>query len=503
VTDAGLHRLLARQLRRLGLNEQEPPGGAAWPSLLELVGAAYREADTERYTLERSIEISSAEMRGLHEVLSRHAAEDHLTGLPNRRALMDRLKQLTAAHRHGGAPGAVLFIDLDGFKAVNDTLGHEAGDELLVRVAERIRVLVTGKDMVARLGGDEFVIAITCPHGPEQATSLAHRVTNELAPSFRIAGRDARIAGSVGVAMTSSGDTDGPEELLQRADVAMYAAKSGGGSRYAVFDARMQAGIDLRMSIKSSLHAAIRQDQLTLHYQPVVRLGDGAVIGAEALVRWEPPGSPMLAAADFMQVADESRLSGALDTWVIREACLRATGWCAAGGTIAVNMSARTLDSEDVVQSVTEVLHRARILPHQLTLELSEAALLSGSRALLANLGGLRTLGVVIAIDDVGTGNASIARLRALPAQVLKLDPSLVRGIDHQDEAAAIASAMITVGHALGFSVVAEGVERRAQADLLRGFGCDAAQGIHFAPPDLPTAIDAAFAGAAKASMPA
>jgi EAL domain-containing protein (putative c-di-GMP-specific phosphodiesterase class I) len=255
----------------------------------------------------------------------------------------------------------------------------------------------------------------------------------------------------------------------------------------------MQLDVDRKMSIVSQLRSAIADGELTLHYQPLVRLHDRRVIGAEALVRWQPPNSPMLAPAEFVPIAEEYRLISELDAWVIREACRRAAGWCRDQGTISVNLSVQTLDSADVVQLVSETLSESRIPAGQLTLELTETALLSSSEAVTENLNGIRRLGVKLAMDDFGSGYSFLARLRTIPVQVLKLDRSLTSTIDVHEDSAAIVGAAVSMGHALGHTVVAEGIERRSQADILQALGCDAGQGYLFGRSDHADGLDASF----------
>jgi diguanylate cyclase (GGDEF)-like protein len=487
-----LHRTLVRQLRRLDLDPDASPSPASWRKLLDILSTTYTEADDERYTLERSIEVSSREMRSLHEVLSRQAFQDPLTGLPNRKALVRHLDQSLAACARTGQGLAVLYVDLDGFKQVNDSLGHAVGDELLVLASQRIRACLRPEDVVARLGGDEFVVVCPNVYDSMVVPAIAARIGSQLAAPFPIGEHDAVVSASIGLAMTSDG-TASAENLLRQADLAMYEAKVGGKARTAIFDESMQKVVDTRFSVRNALGRAITQRELRVLYQPVVSLADEKVIGVEALVRWERPGFGLLSPDAFIPIAEESPFISAVDCWVLKEACARGAQWCEAGGSIAVNLSARTLQQDDIVRTLTETLKKVAIPPNRLTMEITETALLGGTGTAHVNLGRLRELGVNLSIDDFGTGHSSLSQLQQTDVDVLKIDQSFVSTMDEDASTAAIVSAIITLGHALGLSLVAEGVERPAQARLLREQGCDSAQGWLFGRPLEPEAIDKAF----------
>lgn len=478
------HRGLQRQLRRLGLSDVDPPDATGWSKMLGLVNAAYREAEADRYTLERSIEVSSDEMRELHDVLRRQAREDVLTGLPNRAALTDVLDSALAERHRRGRDVAVLFIDLDGFKLVNDSLGHSAGDQLLLHAADRIRASIRDSDVVARLGGDEFVVVCRDVENVDMAIGVAQRIMAELDRPVRIGGQDAVVSASIGIAQTGVEDI-AADDLLRNADMAMYQAKAGGRGQLVLFDDAMRRQIDGRLSTESALRQAANRGELVLHYQPIVRLSDHHLIGMEALVRWDRPGRGVVLPGAFIPVAEETRLITAIDAWVVQVACEQFAGWSGASAksTIAVNLSAHDLQSPDIVEVVREALRRSGLSPERLTLELTESTLLAGGATVAANLAWLRALGVRLAIDDFGTGYSSLSYLRQIPAQILKLDRSFVSGLDTDAAARAVVGAIVTMGHALGLLVVAEGVEESDQADQLRSLGCDAAQGYFFARP--------------------
>jgi diguanylate cyclase len=485
------HRSLDRQLRRLGLSAVDAPDATGWSRMLGVVNAAYREAEADRYTLERSIEVSSEEMRELHDVLRRQACQDVLTGLPNRAALVEVLGAALAARRHGARTVAVLFIDLDGFKLVNDSLGHSAGDELLLHAADRIRTAVRERDVVARLGGDEFVVVCADVEHLDTATAVAGRIMAELEQPACVGGHDAVISASIGIALAGVEEV-GSDDLLRKADMAMYEAKAGGRSQVVIFDDDMRRRVDSRLSTATALRQAVGRAEFLLHYQPIVRLSDRRMIGLEALVRWNRPGVGLVPPDAFIPVAEEIRLITTIDSWVLREACRQFAGW--SGGTpdssVAVNLSARDLQSPDLIAVVRDALRHSGLPPARLTLELTESTLVTGNAVVAANLTWLRGLGVRLAIDDFGTGYSSLSYLRQIPAQILKLDRSFVSGLDTDDAACALVGAIVAMGHALGLEIVAEGVERPGQAEQLRRLGCDAAQGYLFARPQPLAQVD-------------
>jgi len=488
----GLHRMLAQQLRRLRLDYRTSPSPEDWHKLLELLSTTYTETDDERFTMRQTIEMSAREMRSLHETLSRQSLQDTLTGLPNRAALIRHLEVSLEACAHAGTGLAVLFIDLDGFKQVNDSLGHAVGDELLVLASQRIRACMRPEDVVARLGSDEFVVV--CPDVSDSmiVPSIAARIGSQLAAPFPIGDHEAVVSASIGLVTTADAAASA-EDLLGQADLAMYEAKLNGKGRATVFNSAMQRTVDTKFSVRNALGRAITLHELRVMYQPIVSLADERVIGTEALVRWERPGVGLLSPDDFIPIAEESSLISAVDCWVLQEAVRRGAQWCDAGGTIAINLSARTLQQDDVVHALGEALHRSAVSPGQLTLEITETTLLAGMGATNHNLARLRDLGVKLSIDDFGTGHSSLSQLQQTDVDILKIDQSFVSLMDHDAPSAAIVSAIITVGHALGLTLVAEGVERPSQAVLLREQGCDTAQGWLYGRPLPAEAIDKAF----------
>ena len=493
---AKLHRTLAGQLRRLELDRELSPSPTAWRELLDVLSTTYAAADDERDSLRRSIDVSSGEMRGLREVLSQQVMLDSLTGLPNRAALIRHLDQALSVSARVGRGLAILYVDLDGFKQVNDSLGYAVGDELLVLAGQRIRVCLRQGDFVARLGGDEFVVVCQNGAGGVGTPAIAARIGSQLGAPFPIGEHHAVVSASIGLATTAD-STATAEDLLRQADLAMYQAKVGGKARTAVFDDSMQVVVDTKFSVRNALGRAITQHELRVLYQPVVSLADERVIGAEALVRWERPGFGLLSPDEFIPIAEASSLISAVDCWVLQEACRRGAQWCEAGAMIAVNLSARTLEHDDVVNALSEALERTGISPQQLTLEITETTLLSGTGTANRNLARMRDMGVKLSIDDFGTGYSSLSHLQRTDIDVLKIDRSFVSLMDVDASSATIVSSIIAMGHALGMTLIAEGVERPSQAALLREQGCDAAQGWLFGRPLVALEFDEAFGGSA------
>jgi diguanylate cyclase (GGDEF)-like protein len=425
------------------------------------------------------------------------ALHDSLTGLPNRVLFMDRLTQaLTRLERHGGML-SVLFLDLDRFKLVNDTLDHLAGDILLEQVARRLIGAVRATDTVARFGGDEFVV-LADGSGEEAAVALGHRLIEALTPPFPVEGREISVTASVGVVVTRDGKD--PVHLLRDADVAMYRAKERGRARVELFDEEAQLATVDRLGMEQSLRQAIADRSLVLHYQPVVRLADGMVVGVEALMRWQHPSRGLLPPAAFIPVAEESDLIVELGTYAIRETLQQLQAWkpiLPAGQEFVawVNVSGAQAGRIDLPATVVGLLDAHHIEPSRLGLEITESVFAERSDALYATLGELRAIGVPIAIDDFGTGYSSMARLKTVPADVIKIDGSFVRGIARSREDTAIVKACLALADALDLKVVAECIETADQLDSLRRENCRFGQGYHFSRP-LPADEATAYLGA-------
>jgi diguanylate cyclase (GGDEF)-like protein/PAS domain S-box-containing protein len=424
------------------------------------------------------------EQRRKDEHIRHLAFHDPLTGLPNRALLTDRLQHAIQRGTREGTRLALMFIDLDRFKGINDTLGHDVGDDLLREVAGRIKARLRGMDTVARMGGDEFVVLIEDFDEPEHVASLAGEVIADVVRPLEIHGHEIRIGASIGIACFPEDGGDALT-LMKHADTAMYAAKSEGRGRYRFFRAEMTAAADLRLQLETELRQAIAERQLELHYQPKICTVSGGNCGVEALVRWRHPTRGLVPPADFIPVAEESDLILALGDWVVDEACRQSAAWAALGltPTIAVNVSAKQLQQPDLVERIAATAARHGVPPSRLQVEVTESLVMRDPRQASALLYRLREIGVTVAIDDFGTGYSSLSYLRRLPIDVLKIDRSFVMNADRIEEDAQIVRTIIALAQTLKMSVVAEGVETEAQAKLLRSLGCDAVQGYLYAKP--------------------
>lgn len=421
------------------------------------------------------------------------AHHDDLTALPNRALLRERLQQELAHARRDGSQLALLFLDLDRFKSVNDTMGHDGGDELLRVTASRLRACVRECDTVARLGGDEFVVLLTGLPSPQQAAKLAAQILALLAQPFEIDGTKCFIGASIGVSVFPADGTTA-DELLKHADIAMYRAKSAGRGRFVFFEDSMNVEQRERAWMEHELRLAIEREQLSMHYQPRINLHNGSLLGAEALLRWHHPKLGQVSPATFIPLAEEVGLIDEIGPWVLRHVCEQLAVWQAAGfaiGTVAVNISGRQFRTNNLVALVRQALDSSGLAPHRLELEVTESILIDDVESVIDVLGQLRQLGVSVALDDFGTGYSSMAYLRKLPIDVLKIDQSFVNDLGHDEGAGTIVQAIIAMAHALQKSVVAEGVETLAQATLLRAWGCNEAQGYYFSHPIAATAFEA------------
>ena len=419
------------------------------------------------------------------EALAHQAFHDALTGLANRALFADRVEQaLRRAVRGTGQP-AVVFIDLDGFKGVNDTLGHPAGDALLREVARRLRAVVRLDDTVSRLGGDEFAVLVEqADSGPEEAVATAERVLGALAVPFMLERQAVRVSGSVGIAVGHAGASS--DSLIGDADIAMYAAKMAGRGRSVVFDAGMRAAAVAARELEQELQGALAAGEFRLVYQPVVDLADDSVTGFEALLRWNSATLGPVPPDRFVAVAEASGLIESIGAWALREACATAAAWRAEHGrdlTMAVNVSAVQLTSPHLVEHITEALTASGLPPSALVLEVTETALVEDPERASECLAALRALGLRLALDDFGTGYSSLAHLRQFTVDVLKIDRSFVGTIGEDGVMPPIVRGMIDLGRTLGLEIVAEGVETEAQRQLLVEGRCDLAQGYLFARP--------------------
>ena len=419
--------------------------------------------------------------------LTRHALHDALTGLPNRVLFVDHVRRALARLERRAESVAVLFIDLDRFKVINDSLGHGAGDALLVEAARRLQTVLRAHDAVARFGGDEFVVLCDDLTDSQQAVSIAERIVTVLSRPFALDGTEAYTSASVGIAFTSDPDARA-EDLLRDADAAMYRAKTSGRNGYEVFDEDMRTRAVVRLELESQLRRALERDELRVHYQPQVNLADDRIAGVEALVRWQHPDRGLLPPADFLPLAEETGLIADVDAWVLEQACAQAKAWSDAHPTLhrltmSVNISGRQLAQPGLARTVARVLTRTGLPPSRLCLEMTESVLMDDVGTASAALEALKRLGVQIAVDDFGTGYSSLAHLSRFPVDVLKVDRSFVAGLSDAAESWSMVAAVLSLSRALGLTTIAEGVEHEHQLGALRSLGCEVAQGYRFARP--------------------
>ncbi len=440
--------------------------------------------------LAASLQDANSQLQSANQELQKRAFLDPLTGLPNRLLFEDRLSHALAMLDRGGERGsrqvkrlAVLFVDLDGFKPVNDSYGHAAGDTLLQEVAQRLLAVARDSDTVARLGGDEFVLLLEDVADVADSAALAHRLVQSLTQGFTIGGRKLHVAASVGIAVYPE---HGPgDKLMGHADAAMYAAKRNGGNTYAVFESHMDAGAAEQLSLQHALRQALAEGQISLHYQPKFDGQRGLLRGVEALLRWQHPQRGMVPPDVFIPIAERFGLINELGGWVINEACRQMQAWEQDGLRIrvAINLSVHQLRQGDLVARIEQALSRHRIAPERLLCEITESVAMEDISATQAAFEGLSRIGVFLSIDDFGTGYSSLSYLRQLPARQLKIDRGFIQDLETSADARAVVDAVVKLAHALDLSVVAEGVETAGQRDVLLALDCDELQGFFFARP--------------------
>jgi diguanylate cyclase (GGDEF)-like protein/PAS domain S-box-containing protein len=479
-----VRRMLVGEIRTYQMEKRyfHKEGQVVWTLLS--VSLVHDEEGEPLYFVSQIQDIS--ERKGLEERLQHRAFHDFLTNLPNRQLFMDRLGQALrrSGRRHNRV--AVLFMDLDGFKVVNDSLGHQVGDLILTVVAQRLRSCLRPEDTLARFGGDEFVVLIEAVDDPAQAVRVAERITEELRRPFIMEGRDLHVIASIGISLGDARTHDA-DDLLREADTAMYRAKDDGGN-FRVFSPAMYERAFTRFEVENDLRRAIEQEEFVAHYQPMVDLRTGELWGMEALVRWDHPERGLLEPSEFVPVAEQSGLMIPMGEQILREACFRAKEWQEENPRIpplvmSVNLSASQLSRSDLADTVERVLRETGLQGSRLTLDVTETVyvqVLAGNTAILDCLGGL---GVRFSIDDFGTGYSSLSYLKRLPAHAIKIDQSFVEGLGKDVEDTAIVRMILELAHTLGLGVIAEGVETEEQAALLKEMGCDFAQGYHFAKP--------------------
>ena len=433
------------------------------------------------------------ERKALEDQLRHQAFHDALTGLANRALFRDRVQQALLDQRRQGEFTAVLYLDLDDFKTVNDSLGHSLGDQLLCAVAERLLGCVRAEDTVARLGGDEFAVLVKRTDGAA-SLAVARRISEELRAPVVLQGREVTVSVSLGIALNTLGQ-ERVDELLRNADVAMYKAKTHGHGGFEVFHPAMYAEVRERLDLEIALRQAVEARQFVLYYQPMVALDTGRIVGVEALVRWRHPQRGLVPPGQFIPVAEETGLILPIGRWVLQEACRQARVWQRRFPSdpplsINVNLSVQQLRGRGLVRQVTEALGASELDPRSLVLEITESILMQGTETFIDNLRRLRQLGVRLAIDDFGTGYSSLSYLRWFPVDVLKIDRSFINGADGDPRESALLSGIITLAQALGVQTVAEGIERSGQLVQLRATRCQLGQGYLFARPEAAAAME-------------
>jgi len=430
----------------------------------------------------------SGDRKDVEEQLRRLAFHDPLTLLANRALFRDRVEHALAVSKRSDRGVAMLFIDLDNFKAVNDSFGHSEGDRVLSASAQRLIQCTRSGDTVARLGGDEFAVLLENLTSQDPVVEIAGRIVAALQEPFPFLGSDLRISASIGVAFATP--DDGVEELLRNADVAMYSAKSQGKGRFAIFVAEMPDVANMRLQVEAELAQALVNGEFQLHYQPIVELRSGYLLGVEALVRWRHPQRGLVAPGEFLGIAEGSGQMIALGRWVLSQACAEVKAWqtrLPEGRQVrlAVNVSVGQLRDSDLVADVAQALHDSKLDPGCLVIEVTESVLMHNTESMLAKLNQLKKLGVRVAIDDFGTGYSSLAYLHRFPIDIVKIDRSFIERLGSVEDGAELTRAIITLGDTLGLEVIAEGIEQEHQQRELIELGCVAGQGYFYAKPGL------------------
>lgn len=441
--------------------------------------------EAERITHFVAIHEDVSENKQAQERIRYMALYDVLTGLPNREYMREHLQQALASANRNERLLGVMFLDLNRFKYINDSLGHDIGDKLLQQVASRLQGCIRRSDTVTRFGGDEFVIIQSDIEHIDGSATLIEKIVNELSRPFSIEGHEIHTGVCIGATIYPF-DDGGAEQLLKHADMAMYRAKSVECNTYQFFDMQMQKEMERRIALDQALRQAIAKEQFHLVYQPQISIETDSVIGVEALIRWEHPQCGAISPAEFIPIAESTGLIREIGKWVLSTACKQAAEWKKTGFSgfrIGVNLSAYQLRDSNIVQTVDEILKKYNMKGECLELELTESMLMDNVNDAISTIRELHQLGVSLAIDDFGTGYSSLSYLNQLPVHRIKLDRSFVREIDTNSDSGAIARAVVQLGHSLGLNVLAEGVEREEQLEYLKKLGCDSVQGYYFRPP--------------------
>ncbi len=424
--------------------------------------------------------------------LEHQALHDALTGLPNRSLFRARLERALEHAERGKRRVAVFFLDLDNFKVINDSLGHQAGDDVLIEVAQRVRGCLRAYDVVARFGGDEFTVLLDEIEVESESELVADRILEALRAPIRVGDRDVFVSASLGMALSTPRQSR-PDSLLRNADVAMYQSKSNGKARHSLYDGRLQKLAMERLELETDLRQALELDQFELHYQPILSLDDGRVAEVEALIRWRRPGFGLVYPTSFVSVAEETGLIAPIGRWVLREACRQAAEWSrdSAELVMSVNLSARQFRDPGLLGDIERTLRETGLAAPLLKLEITESVAIDDVETTLGKLQALKALGVQLAIDDFGTGYSWLGYLKRFPVDALKIDRSFVQGMGQDSQDAAIVQSVVALARTLHLSVIGEGIESPAQAAHLRELGCDRGQGFLFARPQPAEAIGA------------
>jgi diguanylate cyclase (GGDEF)-like protein len=498
--EAALMREAAAQMREIEARTREGVATCRESEIEQLQASYDADASHRQMLLQANEHLVMATLKA-HELaeqvqmarvqLDHLAYHDTLTDLPNRMLLQDRLKQAIEVARRQGSQLAVMFLDLDRFKHINDSLGHAVGDELLVSVAHRLVGCVRQSDTVSRQGGDEFLMLLPDIEHAQQAALFAQKILTALMVPHQAGMQDLHVSVSVGISIYPDDGQDA-ETLIKSADTAMYHAKENGRDNYKFFKPEMNARAVKRQALEAGLRSALERQEFVLHYQPKINLGSGAVVGVEALIRWQHPTLGLLLPAEFVPIAEDCGLILPIGRWVLREACQQAQAWLQAGLapiSIAVNTSALEFRAKDFINYIRETLDSTGLEAHYLELELTESVLMRDAESTYAVLSALAGLGVKLAIDDFGTGYSSLSYLRQFPIDTLKIDQSFLAQMTNNPDDATIVSAMISMGRSLRQRVIAEGVETKEQFEFLLSQHCDEGQGYYFGRPVLPAVL--------------
>ena len=484
--DRAFYQAMWASLKRLGYWQGEiwnrRANGEVYPQWLTLSTVRDEAGEPSHFV---GVFTDLTQLKRSEQQLEHLTHYDPLTDLPNRLLVQSRLEHaIEQARRHRSKVG-VLFVDLDRFKNVNDSLGHPAGDELIQAVAARLRGGLRDEDTLARLGGDEFLVVIENLESADEAANVASKLTQRVQSPFCVAGaHEVIVSASIGISLYPD-DGDSATGLIQHADAALYQAKARGRDSFCFYSSALTAAVSERMQMEMGLRRALERGELLIHYQPLVSL-EGARVGAEALLRWQAPGEALVRPDRFIPLAEETGLIVPIGAWVLREACRQARAWLDAGldlGVVSVNLSVRQFHERNLSSLVADVLHETGLPAARLELEITESALMDDVEQAVQTLQSLREIGVGLAVDDFGTGYSSLAYLKRFPIGKLKIDQSFVRGIATDDSDRAIVTATVAMANSLGFATTAEGVETEAQLDILRALGCGAYQGYLFSRP--------------------